>query len=140
MSEPLIGGQCVGGLVKKWQPTVAVATVEAERPRCIDCSEPVSRRSVTRCRDCYMAATRRRDQPNVFELRADRQRVEVVPDGRDIWERLADNLAANCGSLGVCCDHCGCLLAHANETCPGCLAWAERDAVLASWRRREEAA
>lgn len=33
------------------------------------------------------------------------------------------------------CDQCGCLLKHADETCPGCLAWAERDAVLASWRR-----
>lgn len=139
MSTALSGGMWVGGLVKRWQTTPSVAAVEAERPRCVDCSEPVSRQTVTRCRDCYIEATRKRDQPNVFELRADRKYVEVVPDGRDVWQRLDDNLAAKSASLGTCCEHCGCLLKGADETCPGCLAWAERDAVLASWRRREAA-
>ena len=39
-----------------------------------------------------------------------------------------------------CCNVCRCLLTHADETCPGCLAWAERDAVRTSWRRPMEMA
>lgn len=34
------------------------------------------------------------------------------------------------------CDVCGCLIL-VGETCPGCLAWAERDAVQGSWRAYE---
>lgn len=34
--------------------------------------------------------------------------------------------------LGTTCE-CGCLLAHADETCPACLVWAELDAARASW-------
>lgn len=36
------------------------------------------------------------------------------------------------------CPDCGCLIL-IGETCPGCLAWAERDAVRASWRADERA-
>ena len=36
-----------------------------------------------------------------------------------------------------CCEVCACLLTHAHEPCPGCLAWDERDAVSASWRMVE---
>lgn len=35
------------------------------------------------------------------------------------------------------CD-CGCLIVP-GETCPACLAWAEHDAVVASWRAAERA-
>ena len=37
-----------------------------------------------------------------------------------------------------CCGHCNCLLAYEGEVCPGCLVWAERALVAASWRMAEE--
>lgn len=36
------------------------------------------------------------------------------------------------------CEICGCILAPSDDMCPGCLAWAEKEAVAASWRAATE--
>lgn len=57
----------------------------------------------------------------------------------ELAEVVAPIAAIRARSEVTTCPECGCLLKTASETCPGCLAWAERDVVLASWRRKDVA-
>jgi len=71
----------------------------------------------------------------------------VDPTGLDhldhaLLETIARNLAATATDIiaaktHAICAECGCLITP-TEVCPGCLVWAERALVAASWRMAEE--
>jgi len=98
---------------------------------CLLCEKPIMSR-FTRCRECHKEYTTARS----------RLRSAMQPSIQPLEEVLARTLAAN--SKPSCYD-CGCLLSHADESCPWCV-WivlarmAKSDAVRTSWRRPMEMA
>lgn len=58
-----------------------------------------------------------------------------TPQARPATGRRAD-VAGHRPTYRTTVCHCGCLLV-VGESCPACLAWAEIDAVLGSWRADE---
>lgn len=57
------------------------------------------------------------------------------PDQQTLFDVIARNLQTiPAPSVGPLCDCCGCLLKTVTESCPACLAWAEKDAARSSWQ------
>ena len=121
------------------EPARPVAPIPARRPRkpskhrthrCLDCPTQIARRRL-RCRGCWDAdmIAHRKPEPT------------PIADEAELMGILERTLAADAppSQWAGCCHCCGCLVLP-DETCPGCLAWAERDAVRTSWRRPMEMA
>jgi len=97
---------------------------------CIDCPTRIQSR-FKRCRDCWKSHLAENRTPNPIVL-TDVEQVTATLDRTLQFPRPISQWDG-------CCPDCDCVLLP-RERCPGCLAWAERDAIRTSWRRPMEMA
>lgn len=107
--------------------------------RCSDCGRRgYATRNPYVCRECKAYAKRGEIHPDGFQGRRVRDgmiwRFVPDPEPEELVDILARNLSDDMTLLkphALC--ECGCLLPKPSSSCPNCLVWAMKDAVLSSW-------